>query len=261
MMKMNILVRIEHGQPVTDSLIVAEVFGKNHADVLRDTSNQINKLNEAGEQVWSLRNFAESDYTNERGRKYPKFNLTEEAFAIIAMSYVTPVAMKMKVRFLEEFKRMRQQLTAPQIPQSLSEALFLAATLAEEKEALQLQAAADRPKVIFAEALEVSDDSILVGELAKLLKQNGINIGEVRLFKWLRQNGYLVKTGSEYNMPTQRSMELKIMEIKVGQRLSTSDGFKATRTTKITGKGQIYFINKFKASGEFKSLVTGGAPL
>lgn len=104
----------------------------------------------------------------------------------------------------------------------------------------------DKPKVIFAEALETSKDSILVNEMAKLLRQNGVQIGQKRLFEWLRQNGYLIKGGSEKNLPTQRSMELEIMEIKVGQRLSASEGSKITKTPKITGKGQLYFINKFK---------------
>ncbi|MNW51527.1 Phage antirepressor protein KilAC domain protein [compost metagenome] len=116
----------------------------------------------------------------------------------------------------------------------------------EERLKLQAKIEQDKPKVVFAEALEVSKDSILIADLAKLLKQNGFDIGEIRLFEWLRQNGYLIKSGSERNMPTQRSMELKIMEIKMGQRMSSSEGSKITRTTKITGKGQIYFINKFK---------------
>ncbi|MBP1312278.1 phage antirepressor YoqD-like protein [Paenibacillus sp. 1182] len=115
-----------------------------------------------------------------------------------------------------------------------------------EKAELTAKIEQDKPKVVFAEALEVSKDSILVADLAKLLKQNGFEIGEIRLFEWLRQNGYLIKSGSERNMPTQRSMDLKIMEIKMGQRMSSSEGSKITRTTKITGKGQIYFINKFK---------------
>ncbi|GAB7057400.1 hypothetical protein JCM16163A_41490 [Paenibacillus sp. YK5] len=116
----------------------------------------------------------------------------------------------------------------------------------EERAKLQAQIEADRPKVLFADSLSVSQDSILVADLAKLLKQNGIDMGEVRLFKWLRNEGYLIKSGSEYNMPTQRSMELKIMEIKVGYRGSSDGTTKITRTPKITGKGQIYFINKFK---------------
>lgn len=126
----------------------------------------------------------------------------------------------------------------------------LATNLKDERtkrEQLQLQIEMDKPKVIFAEALETSEDSILVADMSKLLKQNGIEVGEKRLFEWLRQNGYLIKGGNERNMPTQRSMELEIMEIKVGQRLSISQGSKITRTPKITGKGQVYFINKFKA--------------
>lgn len=119
----------------------------------------------------------------------------------------------------------------------------------EEKEQLQAKIEADRPMVLFAESLQVSKDSILVADLAKLLKQNGIDIGETRLFRWLRAEGYLIKSGSEYNMPTQRSMDLKIMEIKVGYRGSSDGTTKITRTPKITGKGQVYFINKFKNQG------------
>jgi anti-repressor protein len=128
--------------------------------------------------------------------------------------------------------------------------LIQAATKLKEeraaRRALEAKVKEDRPKVVFAEALEVSKDSVLIADLAKILKQNGINIGEIRLFKELRERGYLIKSGSEYNMPTQRSMELQIMEIKVGQRGSASEGMKVTRTPKITGKGISYFINKYK---------------
>ncbi len=131
----------------------------------------------------------------------------------------------------------------------------------ETKQRLQQQIALERPKVVFAEALETSPDSILIADLAKLLKQNGFSIGEVRLFKWMREQGYLIKSGSEYNMPTQRSMELGIMEIKVGQRASASDGIKQTRTPKITGKGLSYFINKFKEAAEKLATPEGQAYL
>jgi len=119
----------------------------------------------------------------------------------------------------------------------------------EEKARLQAKIEADKPKVLFAESLQISKDSILVADLAKLLRQNGIQVGEMRLFRWLRENGYLIKSGSEYNMPTQRSMELGIMEIKVGYRAGADGTTKITRTPKITGKGQIYFINKFLNKG------------
>lgn len=110
---------------------------------------------------------------------------------------------------------------------------------------LEAQIEADKPKVIFADAVNASQTSILVGELAKLLKQNGVNIGATRLFAWLRENGYLIKRkGSEWNMPTQRSMEMKLFEVKE-TNITHADGHITTnKTPKVTGKGQIYFINK-----------------
>lgn len=104
-----------------------------------------------------------------------------------------------------------------------------------------------RPKVVFADAVSVSKTSILVGELAKILKQNGVDTGQNRLFSWLRDNGYLIKRkGTDYNMPTQYSMERGLFEIKETS-ITHSDGhITVNKTAKVTGKGQIYFINKFK---------------
>lgn len=102
-----------------------------------------------------------------------------------------------------------------------------------------------KPMVVFANAVTASSTSILVGELAKLLKQNGFNFGQNRLFDWLRNNGYLMKSGCSRNMPTQRAMELGLFEVKETS-VATPYGTRLNRTTKITGKGQIYFINKFK---------------
>jgi Rha family phage regulatory protein len=107
---MNELVFIENNQVVTDSLTIAEVFDKEHRNVVRDIENQIVKLIEAGERRFSLLNFERSNYVNDRGREYEKFLLTEDAFAIVAMAYTTPEAMKMKVKFVQEFKRMRETL-------------------------------------------------------------------------------------------------------------------------------------------------------
>ena len=102
-----------------------------------------------------------------------------------------------------------------------------------------------RPKEIFADAVAASHTSILIGELAKLLKQNGVETGQRRLFTWLRNHGYLIKSGSSRNMPTQKSMELGLFEIKE-TTISNPDGsIRISRTTKVTGKGQQYFINKF----------------
>lgn len=103
-----------------------------------------------------------------------------------------------------------------------------------------------KPKALFADAVATSHTSILVGELAKILKQNGIEMGQKRLFAWLREKGYLIKRqGTDYNMPTQKAMELGLFEIKEGSYVNGSGVNITTKTPKITGKGQQYFINKF----------------
>ena len=111
---------------------------------------------------------------------------------------------------------------------------------------LEQQVKENKPKVLFADSVAGSDNSILVGELAKLLKQNGVDVGQNRLFKWLRNNGYLIKkSGESYNLPTQRSMDLEILDIKKRVINNPDGSSKITRTPKVTGKGQQYFINKF----------------
>jgi anti-repressor protein len=105
-----------------------------------------------------------------------------------------------------------------------------------------------KPKALFADAVATSHTSILVGELAKILKQNGIEMGQKRLFAWLREKGYLIKRqGTDYNMPTQKAMELGLFEIKEGSYVNGSGVNITTKTPKVTGKGQQYFINKFLA--------------
>lgn len=103
-----------------------------------------------------------------------------------------------------------------------------------------------KPKAVFADAVAASKSTILIGELAKLLRQNGINTGEKRLFDWMRQQGYLIsRRGTDYNMPTQRSMNMKLFEVKE-RTINNPDGsVRITKTTVVTGKGQQYFINKF----------------
>ena len=124
----------------------------------------------------------------------------------------------------------------------------LATTLKEERAKRQLAEAENyknKPMVLFAESVQASDNSCLIGELAKIISQNGISIGQNRLFEWLRENGYLIKGGERRNQPTQYSMELGLMEIKK-RTIDNPDGsIRVTVTTKVTGKGQIYFINKF----------------
>lgn len=140
-----------------------------------------------------------------------------------------------------------------QVPQSPAEQMaqgILAAqkllaerdvTIAKQNE----QIAVLTPKGVFADAVTASKTSILVGGLAKLIKQQGIDIGQKRLFAWMRENGFLIKSGTEKNMPTQRAMDLKLFEVKEGSFVDGNGVNRITRTTKVTGKGQVYFVNKF----------------
>lgn len=102
-----------------------------------------------------------------------------------------------------------------------------------------------KPKVLFADAVSASKTSILIGDLAKLIRQNGIDIGQKRLFEWLRANGWLMKNGTSKNMPTQKSMEMQLFEVKEGSYVDSNGVNVLTKTTKVTGKGQQYFVNKF----------------
>ena len=111
--------------------------------------------------------------------------------------------------------------------------------------ALEKKIEEDKPKTIFADAVSASHTSILVGDLAKLICQNGVQIGQKRLFEWLRQNGYLIKNGTSRNMPTQRSLEMALFEIKESTIQNPDGSVRITRTPKVTGKGQVYFVNKF----------------
>lgn len=139
-------------------------------------------------------------------------------------------------------------------PDKIEEALLnpdtliqLAQTLKEEREkskVLKEQIETNAPKVIFADAVSASHTSILIGDLAKLLKQNGVDTGQKRLFDWLRENGYLMKSGSSKNMPTQKSMDKELFEVKETTINNPDGSIRITKTTKVTGKGQQYFINK-----------------
>ena len=130
----------------------------------------------------------------------------------------------------------------------MAKALLVANNKIKERDAIierqQAKIEADKPKTIFADAVSTSHTSILVGDLAKLICQNGVQIGQKRLFEWLRQNNFLIKSGSSRNMPTQKSIDLGLFEIKESTVQNPDGSVRITRTPKVTGKGQIYFVNK-----------------
>lgn len=135
--------------------------------------------------------------------------------------------------------------------QIMAKSLLVAQRTIERKnekiKELEFKVEEDKPKVLFADAVETSKTTILIGELAKLITQNGCKIGQNRLFAWLRDNGYLIKRqGTDYNMPTQKSMELGLFEIKETATTHSDGHITVNKTPKVTGRGQIYFINKLK---------------
>lgn len=229
---------------------MADAFSKNHADVLRDVRNL------GCSEEFRLSNFAESYYVNHQGRKMPRIILSEQGFTLLAMGYTGPKAMEFKERYIAEFGRMRHVLQGQSKPRELTRLELielardseLARIETEKKNAeLEYQLRLQEPKVLFADAITTSHNTILIRELAVVLKQNGIEIGEKRLFEWLRSNGYLIRRlGSDRNTPTQKSMELGLFEIKETPIVHSSGKIGVSKTPKVTGKGQIYFVNRFK---------------
>ena len=154
---------------------------------------------------------------------------------------------------VESIRRHGAYMTPEKIEEVLMnpDTIIQLATALKEEQQRRLQAERQieeqKPKVLFAEAWEVSEQSILVGEMAKLLVRNGLgDMGQNRFFKWLRANGYLHKTGEQYNLPTQKSIELGIIEVKTRTITNTNGSVMVTKTPKITVKGQMYFLDKFK---------------
>ena len=180
--------------------------------------------------------------------------LTEDGLYEVLMQSRKPIAKQFKKEVKKILKsiRMNGMYATDKLLDNPDLAIQAFTKLKEEREkrkALEIKIEEQKPKVIFAEAVETSKTSILIGELAKIIKQNGYNIGQQRLFDWLRENGYLIKRqGTDHNMPTQRAMELGLFEIKE-TAVTHSDGhITVNKTPKVTGKGQIYFINKFKTN-------------
>lgn len=237
----DIILSTQNGEPVASSRDVAKRFGKEHKDVLRAIKS-ITAQNCAVTQM-----FYQSEYTAGTGKKYPMYLMNRDGFSLLAMGFTGKEAVQWKLKYIEAFNQMEKQLAQrPQLSRAelMAQALIAAHDELEHKDA---QIAELTPKGIFADAVSASKKSILVGELAKLLCQNGVQIGQNRLFSWMREHGYLIRDPkrSDYNMPTQRAVEMCLFEIKETTVVHSDGHTSINKTPKVTGKGQIYFVNQF----------------
>ena len=180
------------------------------------------------------------------GRPSTEYDLSIDMAKQICMIQRSPEGKQIRQYFID----LEKAWNTPE--QIMARALKMAdktiESLKADNEALIEDVQRMKPKEIFADAESASHTSILIGELAKLLKQNGVETGQRRLFTWMRDNGYLIKSGSSKNMPTQKSMEMGLLEIKEGSYINGAGVNVTTKTPKVTGKGQQYFINKFLAA-------------
>lgn len=240
----DIILSMQNGEPVVSSRQIAENFEKRHDHVMRDIEDIMRGLPKNGDTPM----FYKTEYIHEQnGQTYPMYLMNRDGFTLLAMGFTGKAALEWKLKYIAAFNEMEKKLTEqPQLTRSqlLATALIAAHEELEEKDK---QIAELTPKGVFADAVSASSQSILVGEMAKLLSQNGIQMGQNRLFQWLRENGYLIKDRkrTDYNMPTQKSMELRLFEIKETS-IAHSDGHTSiNKTPKVTGIGQVYFVNLF----------------
>lgn len=234
---------------VVSSRVVANELEREHKNVKRDLEQIL-----IGSDLSAL--IIPSEYKDSRGRTQKEYLLTKDGFTLYMFNIQGHNDFKMA--YINKFNEMERQIAQPVASYMIKDPVKRAELWIEEQKekqhlleqntVQQKQIEEYKPKALFADAVNSSNSSILVGELAKLISQNGVKIGQNRLFEWLRNNGYLIKRGENYNLPTQRSCDLGIMDIKKRTQNNPDGSIRVTRTTKITGKGQQYFINKFLAN-------------
>lgn len=244
-MENKIKITTSNGELVVSSRQVAENFGKEHSKVIRSIEGIANFGDTQGM-------FHKVSYVNEQnGQEYKEYLMNRDGFSLLVMGFTGKEAMAWKLKYIEAFNAMEKKLSKPQptLTEQMAQGLLAAQQLLAEKskqvEHLTTTIESQKPKVLFADAVSASKTSILIGDLAKLIRQNGVEVGQKRLFEWLRNNGWLMKSGNSKNMPTQRGMEMKLFEVKEGSYVDSNGVNVVTKTTKVTGKGQQYFVNIF----------------
>ena len=245
----------EYNSIYTTSLDVAEKFAKQHKNILQNIHTLISQNPNCSSM------FSEGQY-EKRGKLYPMYKMNRDGFSLLVMGFNGQDANEWKIKYINAFNRMEQiirkelidlQKKAMQMPQRGTKE-FLALALVDAQQIIEdqeRQLLAAQPAIVFHQAVAVSEDTILVRDFAKLitqaLRKNGypkVTVGEKKLFDWLREKGYLIKQKSNsFNMPTQKSVDMNLFHIKE-TTIQGDHGSRITKTPKITGKGQEYFMDK-----------------
>lgn len=230
-------------QKYLSSREVADMVGKDHNKLMRDIRVYIEQLGES--KIGHTDFFKESTYRTSQNKEQPCYLVTKKGCEFIAHKLTGVKGAEFTAKYIDRFHQMEETIQdhIPRGKELLALAVLEAQKTIEEQTA---QIEEMKPHAVLGQAITTANTSILVGDLAKILKQNGIEIGAKRLFQWMRENGYLIKRkGTDWNLPTQRSMEMELFEIKESVHIDGNGCNKITRTPKVTGKGQEYFINKF----------------
>lgn len=237
----NIRIENNNGVMVVSSREVAENFGKNHKEVLRAIEGKM----KVSAKLRSPQYFIENTYVDKSNRQSKEFLMTRDGFSFLVMGFTGSKADEWKLKYIEAFNKMEEHVknNPKALPSNFKEALQLLLVEVEEKEKLQLEIQFLEPKVQFAEAIVSNEKSIDIGSMAKILYQNGIDVGRNRLFKILKNSGYLMSSGED-TVPTQKSMNLGVMETKLSA-YPINDETKTYLKPMITTKGQVYFLGKF----------------
>lgn len=229
---MNKSLIVQNSTVTMTSIEIAELTGKEHRNVTADIEAQLSK-------VCSLLNFQQS-YTTSRGKSYKMYRLPKRETLILVSGY----SVELRAKIIDRLNELEQGYIKP-LPHDYLSALRALLISEEEKRMLEFESLIDKPKVRLADAIIASDDTIPVGDFAKILKQNGINIGRQRLFDILRNSGLLIKYGSSRNIPTQRAMQLGLFKINETTVTRSAGNIQIIKSPKITGKGQLYLSEYF----------------
>lgn len=241
----------ENGKLYADSRQVAEMIGKRHADLIRSIDGYVEVLSQNA-KLRSDNFFVKSSYQAGTGKTYPCYKLTRKGCDMVANKLTGEKGILFTAEYVTRFEEMKEQLTSKPLLPDFSNPIEMARAWADEMEAKQkalAQIEQDKPKVEFAEAIQASRDCISISTMASLLKQNGHNTGRDRLFKWLREKGYLIKDKriDDYNKSTQKAKNLGVLEVNTTV-INTQFGTRIHHTPLVTPKGQEYFLKNFKSA-------------